>query len=173
MPSSISVAAFVLGAILLLVALVGGGFKLFGAEIPVGASDRNRVVAMVLGLALIGGTLWFGRQPDGSPPSPVPVIAATAQAHVADVFIHATGSFERQGQVWVEFPPFAPGQNNRFTEVQRDATYLYLVDISRLDNNDSRRPFYLRLPIAGGMSEWSYPNPFQWQPLYPVKPKPP
>ena len=34
MPQNLSIAAFVLGAILLLVAIVGGGFKLFGAEIP-------------------------------------------------------------------------------------------------------------------------------------------
>ena len=152
---------------MLLVALVGGGFKLFGAEIPGGVSGMNRKIALVLGLTfIVGALLSDARQQRISgvdPSSPKPP--------AADVYEHASGSFERQGEIWVEYPPYAPGRNFRFKEARRDGQFIYLYDDSRHKENDPVRVFYLRLPVSGGMAEWSYPNPFQWQPLYPVTPK--
>lgn len=53
MPGSISIGAFVFGAILVLLALAGGGFKLFGAEVPKASGPISRALAGVLGLVLI------------------------------------------------------------------------------------------------------------------------
>lgn len=89
----------------------------------------------------------------------------------ADVYIHPRGSFERQGGTWVEFPPYSPGKYYSFKESHRDDKFIYLYDENRHKENDPSRIMYLRLPIAGGMAEWSYPNPFIWQALYPVSPK--
>lgn len=53
MPENIIVAAFVFGAVLVLIALVGGGFKLFGVEIPAITGSLVRIVAGVAGTSLI------------------------------------------------------------------------------------------------------------------------
>jgi hypothetical protein len=52
MPSSVAIAAFVLGGVLLLVAVVGGKFKLFGAEVSGAANNPGRWVAGLLGCCL-------------------------------------------------------------------------------------------------------------------------
>ena len=71
MPQNLSIAAFVLGAILLLVAIVGGGFKLFGAEIPSGISSGNRKAALIFGLIFFTLALLPERQkPEPSSPPP-------------------------------------------------------------------------------------------------------
>lgn len=61
MPQGITIAAFVLGSVFLLLALVGGGFKIFGAEISGKIGPLARAVAGVLGSILVlGGLLhWF------------------------------------------------------------------------------------------------------------------
>ena len=54
-PQSITIAAFVLGAILLLIAILhGGGFKIFGAEVDGSPGRFGRVFAGLLGVILIG-----------------------------------------------------------------------------------------------------------------------
>lgn len=40
MPESIKIGAFVFGAILILIAILGGNFKLFGAEVAATVSNR-------------------------------------------------------------------------------------------------------------------------------------
>lgn len=171
MPQTLTLGAFILGAILLFIGLVGGGFKLFGAEIPVGISCTNRKIAFTLGILFIAGSLLPPEklipQPPPAPPSP-----KTSQVSVvADIYVHPSGSFERQGEVWVEYPPFAPGRNFRFKEALRDERYIYLYDELRHKPNDLMRVSYLRIPVAGGMAQWSYSNPFDWQDLYPANPK--
>ena len=61
MPQDITIAAFILGAVLLLIALLGGGFKIFGAEITGRVGHRGRQIAGVLAMILL---LWatFGSQ---------------------------------------------------------------------------------------------------------------
>ena len=54
MPQSITIAAFVLGAVLLLIAILRGGFKIFGAEIEGTAGRFGRIFAGLLGIILIG-----------------------------------------------------------------------------------------------------------------------
>jgi cytochrome c-type biogenesis protein CcmH/NrfG len=53
MPGTIPIAAFVLGAVLLLIAIVGGRFKIFGAEISGVAGRTGRIVAGLAGGLLI------------------------------------------------------------------------------------------------------------------------
>jgi hypothetical protein len=55
MPQNITIAAFVLGAVLLLIAILhGGGFKIFGAEVDGSAGRFGRLFAGLLGVILIG-----------------------------------------------------------------------------------------------------------------------
>ena len=53
MPQSIPIAAFVLGGVLLLVSVVGGRFKIFGAEVSGVAGRSGRIVAGFAGCLLI------------------------------------------------------------------------------------------------------------------------
>ena len=55
MPQNITIAAFVLGGVLLLIAILhGGGFKIFGAEVAGSAGGFGRIVAGLLGIVLLG-----------------------------------------------------------------------------------------------------------------------
>jgi hypothetical protein len=53
MPDSIKIAVFIFGAILFLIGLLGGGFKLFGAEVSGKAGPGIRLLAAVFGLSLV------------------------------------------------------------------------------------------------------------------------
>jgi len=53
MPQSITIAAFVLGAVLLLIALLGGNFKIFGAEVSGSPGQGPRMLAGGLGVLFI------------------------------------------------------------------------------------------------------------------------
>lgn len=53
MPQNITIAAFVFGAVLLLIALLGGRFKLFGAEIMGTTGLGVRGVAGFLGISFL------------------------------------------------------------------------------------------------------------------------
>ncbi len=53
MPESVPIAAFIFGAILILVALFGGNISLFGANITGTTGKKERIVAGALGLLLI------------------------------------------------------------------------------------------------------------------------
>lgn len=85
-------------------------------------------------------------------------------------FVHTTGSFERNGDVWTEYPRHQFGHFSYVTGGAADG-YVFLVDASRLDNNDPNRPFTIRVPLNGGMAQWSFPNPFIWRDLYVVRPE--
>ena len=54
MPPTLSIGAFVLGGVLLLISLLrGGGFKLFGAEVTGSAGGFGRLIAFMAGVVLI------------------------------------------------------------------------------------------------------------------------
>ncbi len=53
MPSTIELALVVLGAILILISILGGKFKIFGADIEGTTGKFGRIVAFVLGLIFI------------------------------------------------------------------------------------------------------------------------
>ncbi len=68
MPQNITTAAFVLGAVLLLLALIGGGFKIFGAEVNNSVNRWVRVTAFILGafFLMVGLFNPFERIPPSS-----------------------------------------------------------------------------------------------------------
>lgn len=70
MPSSLAIAAFVLGAVLLLIALLGGQFKIFGAEVSGVAGRPGRILAgAVASVFLVIGLLAERVPPSPDPPS--------------------------------------------------------------------------------------------------------
>lgn len=76
MPENIEIAIFVFGAILVLIAIVGGNFKLFGAHIAPTISDPFlRFVAFALGTALLTLAIFLPEHPQNllPPKSPNPL----------------------------------------------------------------------------------------------------
>ncbi|MFM0136847.1 hypothetical protein [Caballeronia grimmiae] len=65
---------------------------------------------------------------------------------------------------WVEINK--SGERNVFIEQRHDKDFLYLVDDSRPDGGDKSKPLVLRVPLKGGMVEWTTANPAEWHPLY-------
>jgi hypothetical protein len=61
--------------------------------------------------------------------------------------------------------------NFRFAAQGVMGEYLYLFDYSRVENRDNNRRFHLRIPLKGGMVQWSFPNPFIWRDLHIVQPE--
>jgi PQQ-dependent catabolism-associated CXXCW motif protein len=84
MPQTLTIGIIVLGAVMLLLALVSGGFKIFGSEIPGVASRSARIIAFVIGFVLVGFSLFhFREEPTakGSDHGSPPILdAAKAQA---------------------------------------------------------------------------------------------
>jgi uncharacterized caspase-like protein len=76
-------------------------------------------------------------------------------------FTCGPSSFEKIGaERWINRTPTF---NFHFKQDGVSGGYLYMFDSSRLkDNKDPTRPMYVRIPIAGGPTQWSFPNPFQW-----------
>jgi hypothetical protein len=115
MPQNIEVAAFVLGAVLLLLALTTGGFKIFGAEMHGTAGRWSRALAGIGGAALLGLTLWHTLQ-DGAvaPPAPAPANAPAPAPATTLLAPHAPELDVAQGvQVWGEdtkLLSLAPGE---------------------------------------------------------------
>src|SRR2546430_17450209 len=65
MPQSLAIGAFVLGGVLLLLSVVRGGFKIFGAEVSGSAGNFGRIVAFVCGVVLIA-TGFFTDRPNSA-----------------------------------------------------------------------------------------------------------
>jgi hypothetical protein len=90
---------------------------------------------------------------------------------IAVCYEHPTGYFRKEGDIWREYPAWAPGKHFTFKEYTRHKGYIYLVDPSRLKEGDPMRPMHMRLPVRGGMAQWSWPNPFEWSDIYIVEPQ--
>lgn len=76
MPLSITIPAFAFGAVLLLIALTGGGFKLFGAEIFHTIDRAGRIAAAILGVSFLALSIYLWTQIDRGP-APTPVVLPT------------------------------------------------------------------------------------------------
>src|SRR5438874_10284372 len=68
---------------------------------------------------------------------------------------------QKEGDIWKEHRKDAPDRPFTFKEFRLDNDYIYMYDGSRA--KDPGRPMYLRIPIAGGGVQWTYPNPLQWE----------
>jgi DNA-binding winged helix-turn-helix (wHTH) protein len=88
----------------------------------------------------------------------------------SDTYCHPTGRFERQADgIWNEYTEDGGRVIYRFEEFSRHDGYIYLKDGSR--RQDPGRPFILRIPIAGGIAQWSFPNPLRWEDFTIVRPE--
>ena len=58
MPENITIAAFVSGAVMLLIAIIGGNFKIFGAEVSAMAGPSGRTFAGIAGAIFIAFGLY-------------------------------------------------------------------------------------------------------------------
>ena len=95
----------------------------------------------------------------GNPPGEAPAHGSFASINEV---ITANGFFKKQGDLWIEYPPYSPGLNFKFNEVSRDSDYIYLSDPSRQKPGDVNNPMLVRLPTHGGAVQWSYTNPVVW-----------
>ncbi len=98
------------------------------------------------------------------PPPPQPSPSSVAE------FMTPKGSFRKEGDRWVEYPPYGPEQYFIFREQARDADYVYLVDPSRQKLGSQNNAMLVRLPLHGGAAQWSYQNPIQWSDFTIVRP---
>jgi hypothetical protein len=96
MPQSVTIAAFVLGAVLLLIAILHGGFKIFGAEVDGTAGRFGRIFAGLLGVILIAIGLFSplykqSPQPAGGPQKTASDASSSGEATPAN-----TGTTQKQ-----------------------------------------------------------------------------
>ncbi len=89
MPERIMVAAFVLGSVLLLVALLRGPIKIFNVEVQSATGRTARWVAGVVGIALVGAGLYVAlrslppRAPDQAQAGAPPTTASSAMVEAS------------------------------------------------------------------------------------------
>jgi hypothetical protein len=81
MPSDPSIAIMVLGGVLLLIALLGGKFKIFGVEILEKTGPLSRTVAGLIGLVLL--MVGIGLTEQAGTPDPEIAVAVRRSAHTA------------------------------------------------------------------------------------------
>lgn len=75
MPTTIPVAAFIVGAVLVLIAIIGGNLEMFGIKMSGPIRKGTRLVAGLVGSGFIGLALWlsiFPLPPQLPPTSVVP-----------------------------------------------------------------------------------------------------
>jgi len=73
MPETLAIGIFVLGAVMLLLALVSGSFKIFGSEMPGLSSRTARVIAFAIGAGLVGFSLYHFKDTLGGKAAAGPV----------------------------------------------------------------------------------------------------
>lgn len=103
----------------------------------------------------------------------VPVQAPTSPSKKLPTrFEKPEGYFLREGNAWIEYPPYAPNQNFMFRSMGADSNFVYLVDRSRTKQGDANNAMLVRLPIEGGAAQWTYQNPLNWVDFTVVTPAP-
>jgi PQQ-dependent catabolism-associated CXXCW motif protein len=81
LPQTLAIGIFVLGAVMLLLSVASGGFKIFGSEMPGVGSRTARIVAFVIGVVLLGFSLYhFREEPPAKSPDNKTPDAGQAQA---------------------------------------------------------------------------------------------
>lgn len=123
MPENIKIGSFVLGAILVLIAILGGNFKLFGAEVAASVSNRwLRLASFALGIAFVASAMYpFGLGDGTSPPksptpwqeedgTPTPPVGELLQAlEEANIDFSVPRMRNELGNRYSSYPQFATG----------------------------------------------------------------
>lgn len=183
MPSNIGVGAFVLGSVLLLIGLIGGKFTLFGVQIADGVGKSVRWTSGCLGVVLLAWALM----PPTAPLSPAPiqqakpttvadqsepvsaVVPSSLQSspsfgytfHENGVTYH--GTFEKQAaDAWSEYSDKPGDHSKQFHELSETQEWIVLRDEGR--NMD------VRIPVAGGVSQWQIIGSTGWNNMHIVAP---
>ena len=88
---------------------------------------------------------------------------------VAKRYLRTGGEFIRLSQgFWIEK---GDGTKFVFQEFRKSEDgYVYMYDTTRHFPSNPTAYLQVRIPIKGGMSQWSYLNPVSWVDLYPVRP---
>jgi hypothetical protein len=107
MSPSIMTAAFVLGAVLLLIAILRGSFKIFGAEVDGSAGRFGRIFAGFLGLILVciglfGSLYKSPLQPSTVPPPAANTTPTQQQTRQLEAEQTATGQPQSQQDVNID-----------------------------------------------------------------------
>jgi hypothetical protein len=118
-PQSITIAAFVFGAVLILLSLIVGKFELFGAKVDGTVGKTGRVIAFILGIFLIGKGLNLDtstgqtQQPSNPPPArsvDKPSVRTEQAASPAPIPTHTSRDFGNFMQgVWYARVPAVSG----------------------------------------------------------------
>lgn len=122
------------------------------------------LVTMVIGLATSIPTA-FGAVSDALGISRCLSLSGTYQM--------AGGTFTKRGRFWSEVT--GSGATFEFEEFRRDRDYIYLknltprVSLSSYDGDDRSKLMWVRIPLCGGMLQWSYENPIMWTDLGPIR----
>jgi hypothetical protein len=125
------------------------------------------VAATVIG-ALAAVVALFRKTPATMPKKHITTKLPSEDA--AETYVHPTGRFQRQPDgTWNEYPEHGDKAIYTFEELRRDKKHIYLKDGSR--RKDPGRPMLLRLPVAGGIAQWSWTNPLKWEHLTVIEPK--
>ncbi|MGF6806068.1 hypothetical protein OKW30_001194 [Paraburkholderia sp. Clong3] len=132
----------------------GGSSGVLQKDLATAIKNGNDCKASVLTTLVPVMLPNFRKPPEGAPP-------AGAFTSISEVTT-ANGSFKRQGDKWIEYPPYAPGSYFTFNEVSRDPNQIILSDPSRQKPGDVNNPMLVRLPTHGGAVQWSYTNPVVW-----------
>ena len=151
MPPSISIGELVLGAVLLLLALLGGRFKIFGFEFAGMVQRSIRWFAGLLGGSLLLWVLIPARQN----PNPTTKCSVYVSDKGWTIFQDATDSSH-----WTEKGP--EGVSNSFTRTSESTDWIFMLDSSRMPN------VYLRVPKRGGMVVWKGTDIGNYNSLYDV-----
>lgn len=106
MPESLALGAFVLGAVLLLLSLINGGFKIFGAEVSGTTGTAGRLVAFVAGLIFLIVGFSYTAEPSSTPLPPPPVIPPSPPvAFPSGHFMQGCGCWGGPSPVLIAFEP--------------------------------------------------------------------
>jgi hypothetical protein len=93
------------------------------------------------------------------------------QYFFARAYEYPSGRFVKEEQnLWREY--HQDRLYTTFEEFERTREHIVLVDKSRSKpiREDEVADFYVRIPLCGGQTQWTYSNPIAWQELHIVRP---
>jgi hypothetical protein len=129
MPANIALGAFIVGAILLLLAVSHGGFKIFGAEMSGAEGRAPRIVAGLCGALLIGFGAWQSTRSDASAHIEIATAPTSAgQAPAASPTTAAVSPEPASGAA--PAPPVAPSKTLPVGMLSDSEDSVRIVDIT-------------------------------------------